>query len=124
MATEKRLIEANALAEHIKDLPTWWADDGGFYGGAMKYPEGMFIPEDIISSIKNAPTVDAVEVVHGRWNDFADKYDKSAKKHDFRCSVCNKRASMFVGGTEDWWDMWKPNYCPHCGAKMDGERRG
>lgn len=62
MATEQRLIDANALAEHIKDLPTWWADNGGFYGGAMKYPEGMFDPEDIISSIDNAPTVDAVPV--------------------------------------------------------------
>ena len=58
-----KLIDADALAKHIKDLPTWWADDGGVYpGGSMKYPDGMYYPEDIISSIDNAPTVDAVEV--------------------------------------------------------------
>lgn len=66
MSKEKRLIDANALAEHIKDLPTWWADDGGVYGKPMKYPDGMFDCEDVISSIEYAPTVDAVEVVRCR----------------------------------------------------------
>ena len=104
MANEKRLIDANAVKEKI-----WYGNSDP--SGLRQYASGF---------IDNAPTVDAVEVVHGRWQDFADKYDKSAKRHDFRCSVCNKLASNFVGGTEDWWDMWKPNYCPNCGAKMDG----
>lgn len=60
MSKEKRLIDANALAEHIKDLPTWWADDGDVYG--VRYPDGMFECEDVISSIEDAPTVDAVEI--------------------------------------------------------------
>ena len=127
MATEKRLIDANALDEHIKDLPTWWADDGGFYGGAMKYPEGMFIPEDIISSIENAPTVDAVEVVHGRWVNVGGDLHYSGVLYN--CSVCNK--VHFVNArhalvTLHYHDeiFNKPQYCPNCGAKMDGERRG
>ena len=60
MSKEKRLIDANALAEHIEDLPTWWADDGDVYG--VRYPDGMFECEDVISSIEDAPTVDAVEI--------------------------------------------------------------
>lgn len=52
-----RLIDANALLEHIKDLPTWWADGGGVYGQAMKYPEGMFDVDDVVASIENAPTL-------------------------------------------------------------------
>ena len=52
-----RPIDANALLEHIKGLPTWWADGGGVYGQAMKYPEGMFDVEDVVSSIENAPTL-------------------------------------------------------------------
>ena len=62
MSKEKRLIDANALKEHIEDLPTWWADGGGVYGKPMKYPEGMFDCEDIIGSIDDAPTVDVVEI--------------------------------------------------------------
>ena len=52
-----RLIDANALLEHIKGLPTWWADGGGIYGQAMKYPEGMFDVDDVVASIENAPTL-------------------------------------------------------------------
>lgn len=52
-----RLIDANALLEHIKDLPTWWDDGGGVYGQAMKYPEGMFDVDDVVASIENAPTL-------------------------------------------------------------------
>ena len=58
------VISRSALLEHVKDVPTWWADDGGVYpGGPYKYPDGMFYPEDIISSIENAPAVDAAP----RW---------------------------------------------------------
>lgn len=59
-----RLIDADALLLHIKDLPTWWADACGVYGRSMKYPEGMFDCEDVVSSIENTkPTVDAVPVI-------------------------------------------------------------
>ena len=49
-----RMVDADALLEHIKDLPTWWADGGGVYGQAMKYPEGMFDVDDVVASIENA----------------------------------------------------------------------
>ena len=62
-----RYIDADELKEHIKDLPTWWADSGGVYGQSMKYPEGMFDCEDILNSIDNHPTADVEEVKHGRW---------------------------------------------------------
>ena len=47
-----------------------------------------------------------VEVVHGRWID-AREYCG-----DYMCSNCDA-----LYGTN------KFNYCPNCGAKMDGERR-
>lgn len=63
----------------------------------------------VLSWINHAPTVDAVEVVHG-YN--VKDYDSA-----FQCSVC---------GWEDWdtmtGDTEKHNFCPNCGAKMDGER--
>ena len=77
----------------------------------------MMLPHngDIISSkeveqaIKDAPTVDAVEVVHGRW--VSDEGDVL-----FHCSECETQIST----SWDYDDLhW--NYCPNCGAEMDGD---
>ena len=84
MANEKRLIDAYALWAEFMD----YADTGIEFDG-----------EGVANAIANAPTVDAVEVVHGRWLE-----GKTLEK----CSICGKK------GFPDW------NYCPNCGAKMDG----
>ena len=53
-----------------------------------------------------APAADVVEVRHGEWLDggLSEK-----------CSICGHRV---------WWDNYgnlhNYNYCPNCGAKMDG----
>ena len=54
-----------------------------------------------------------VEAKQGVW------YGHNKKKHGdtcFYCSVCEKMA-MTDGYV---WEL--TNYCPYCGAKMDGER--
>lgn len=30
------------------------------------------------------------------------------------------KKNKFVGLDADVWADWKPDYCPNCGAKMDG----
>lgn len=55
--------------------------------------------------IDNAPTVDAVPVVHGVWAP-VNKIDPIS---GYRCSKCR----YIVG-----FDLTP--YCPNCGAKMDG----
>ena len=92
-------IDREALIAHIKDLPTWWADAGGVYGRSMKYPEGMFDCEDVISSVENAPPADVAPVVHGRKTNIGCVW---------LCSLCGKGLP------------YGANYCPNCGAKMDG----
>ena len=107
MANEKRLIDANALLEKMQ------------YRLPKNDAVAELINECVEISRKQvmiAPTVDAVEVVHGRWIN-----NGGHRKMDLYCSVCNRRASNFVGGYEDWWDLWFPKYCPNCGAKMDGD---
>ena len=101
-------IEREALIAHIKDLPTWWADAGGVYGRSMKYPEGMFDCEDIISSVENAPPADVKPVVHGRW----------IYKGDSDMWVCS-RCGRSVNADPEGIDL----YCYHCGAQMD-EKEG
>lgn len=96
-------IEREALIAHIKDLPTWWADAGGVYGRSMKYPEGMFDCEDVISSVENAPAADVAPVRHGHWIEDGD------------CQICSEC------GEEHCWDEYRAAYCDSCGAKMDGK---
>ena len=59
-----------------------------------------------LQSISDMPTADIAEVVHGEWETNSDRPDSLI------CSVC-----------KCGFDMWKHdphNYCPNCGARMDG----
>ena len=60
--------------------------------------------------IENFPTADVVPVVHGRWiskNDHGYEWV-------FVCSNCD-----YVDG---YPFNDRPNYCPNCGAKMNGKK--
>lgn len=90
-----RLIDANAL-------PVTTLTDGEYWTKDVVYKR----------DIDEAPTVDAVEVVHGEWTTIEDDYTGMTA---LECSECN----------EEWWFEDDPpikyyHYCPNCGAKMDG----
>ena len=112
MANEKRLIDANALLERLASSSESWAKN--IQAIRNWWPHAVGIKDNIVAVIKEAPTVDAVEVVHGRWVEkikderFGDEWDEIAL---YECSVCK---SEFVEGMGAW------RYCPNCGAKMDG----
>ena len=95
MVIVMRLINADQLSEAIWDnVPT-------------PYEEARWAKEDCLAEIEAAQTVDAVPVVHGRWETNSDRPDTLI------CSVC-----------KCGFDMWKHdphNYCPNCGSKMDLE---
>ena len=60
----------------------------------------------LADAVEEMPTVDAVEVRHGRW--------ECGKP----CPVCGE--NRFKGLDADIWADWEPPYCPNCGAKMNG----
>lgn len=62
-------------------------------------------PELYYRDIKELPAADVLEVVHGEW-----KLGKSGVV--YLCSCCGYAA--YPREEEEW------NYCPCCGAKMDG----
>ena len=100
MATEKRLIDAHALRQTMESNLYWGLDSDGA----------------ILDTIDEAPTVDAVEVVHGHWISLTD-----CSNAGVYCSVCHKKVWK-----EDYaWcnrkNKLRSNYCPNCGAKMDLE---
>jgi len=68
--------------------------------------------------IANAPSVNS-QPKTGYWiDDNENEIDARYGRHLYKCSECNEYADMFVGSTEDWWDIEKPNYCPNCGCRM------
>ena len=69
--------------------------------------DSEFANKDVWREIENAPTIDAVPVVHGEWIEISDDPLHGLKK----CSNCGELSCCLA------------NYCPDCGAKMDGERR-
>ena len=65
-----------------------------------------------------APTADVAEVKHGEWRKSQFVAHRGFYEvREFICSVCNKI-----------YEVKQPcnlmNYCPHCGAKMDGGKTG
>lgn len=60
-------------------------------------------------------TGEIAPVVHGRWEEVDDVWGDV----HYRCSACDYEWFL-EDGTPAENGM---NYCPHCGAKMDGERR-
>ena len=72
------------------------------YGTEDDYTRGYGAAIDAIDIIALKETADVQEVRHGRW-------EKSLFAQDFfRCSLCSAV-----------WNR-KFEYCPHCGARMDG----
>ena len=123
MATEKRLIDANALLLKLKKHHDLFIDA---WEGFSNLPEKDKARVDEISNciadVFNAPTVDAVEVVHGRWALVGG--DLHYNGYAVACTICNKAHFVHfkksLGGL-DLNELFElPNYCPNCGAKMDG----
>lgn len=101
MENKKRLIDANAL---IEDFEQAKANKG----------MGAVVASTLIRYVKRCTTVDAVEVVHGLWI-----IERSPIEAEFKCSECGY---SYIDA--DSYAKAEYNYCPNCGAKMDGERKG
>ena len=84
-----RPIDADALFAEFENV--------GWYNNADRDE----IAEPLILQ---APTIDAVSVVHGEWK-------VSCK--DSVCSVCGKDEAEFICGTEDWYGYGLSNFCPN-----------
>ena len=90
------LISRNALVENYER----------FLARASIDPIIRAFMTSVLCTVENAPAVDAAPVRHGRWIHDTNNL--------FGCSECMERDTMsFRRGLK--------NYCPNCGAKMDGD---
>lgn len=104
MESKDRLIYANELIEEIDDIIENINFSSPYQNDNHLIVEGLERARDCVL---DACTVDAVEVVHGRW------IHDNPWLYGFECDQCGKWL-LPEGGTADM------NYCPNCGARMDG----
>ena len=97
---EQRLIDANALID-------WLTRATGFRTNCDDCTDIDCLNCIIEEAIKNAPTIEAKPVVHGRWEEASDG-------DGIVCPFCRTDFCTIIYDTEYF------NYCPNCGAKMDG----
>ena len=88
-----KLIDADALWTDIMMLP---------------HNGDMISSEEVEQAIKDAPAVEAVEVVHSSWG---EGIFNTKGEYEEQCLNC-KMFSSACGC----------DYCPNCGAKMDGRK--
>ena len=105
MANEKRLVNAEAIARKLKyahctdcnvvrqiQCSACWVND--------------------VLELLEGDSVDAVEVVHGRWIEHEGAEEENGLLiSNYECSACHS------------WERNESYCCPNCGAKMDGERK-
>ena len=85
----------------------------------MRRPENSVAQNRMLSIIQmdmlKLPAADVVPVVRGRWEKEPSSYWRwtssgavAVTRTTYRCGLCGRGTAV------------KSNYCPHCGAKMDG----
>ncbi len=102
-----------AILEERDKIPRT-IDKERYIPNPQPYHDGNFMRGGIrkaLRIIEQAPVVDAVPVVHGRWESCYEDWRHQLEGN--KCSVC---------GYEYYGNLF--NYCPNCGAKMDGGGEG
>ena len=102
---EKEYIEREAIEKAFaEEIHTNYLDD---------YAKGF---QASLLAIMSIPSADVEPVHHGHW---IAEYDCGyITPH---CSECGETA---LTKEETMYDYVYSSYCPHCGAKMDGDTNG
>lgn len=98
-----KYINREELVEWLKRIPLKDLSDGR---GLCR----IIMEEDFKRAIRTIPAgtiIDVDPVVHGRW-----------EPGNPICPVCG--GNKFKDLDADIWSDWMPDFCPNCGAKMDG----
>ena len=73
----------------------------------------------IKEAIAKTPTLTYADLVpHGRWVEQDERYFSPGGNPIFSCSLCSHK--VFDKRIYRWEETPSYNYCPNCGAKMDG----
>ena len=110
MGTE-RGISVKKLIELDAAIKVTWKDTG--------YTDPLNVMTAIRDRLKTLPTVDAVPVRHGQW---IIKDNPGTGWYRVTCSECGEDVTStapVIGFFPNCKVIW--NFCPDCGAVMDGK---
>ena len=99
-----RLIDVNDFLAKLKERHEYIMQDPEV-SKRMKWCEAVHYGATT-AIIEKMPTIEATPAVHGRWEWIEDSTNN--------CSACG-HTTFFYPCLET-----VPNFCPNCGAKMDG----
>lgn len=108
-----RYIDADILLEELRisgekeGIKAYDMANREIFDACVKYNHGQYCYITAQEIVKTIPTADVVEVKHGYWIVDDDITE---------CSNCHKEYVTARGMLQ----LKVFDYCPHCGAKMDG----
>lgn len=87
--------------------------------GACRSPAQNRLLDEIRNKIRRVPSADAAPVVYAQWEE-ADWREYDAQSGE---TICYPNAAIACTDCRCAFKkdaLWSGNYCPNCGAKMDG----
>lgn len=113
-------IKREAAMDIFGDVPMWRG-----YGGPYRWEVHCALVGTVKlvkEEISKIPAADVAPVVHGEW-ETVDWLEYDAQSCEtIRCPeegiACTRCRYVFKKDA-----LWKRNYCPNCGARMDEEER-
>ena len=103
---EGKMMDAISRSAVLEELYKFQLSDD-----CMEHEWAIQAEDDVakytLKAIKNAPALDVAPVVHARWQ-------------DHNCTNCFAMC-VTARSPQGWLINIETPYCPHCGARMDGE---
>lgn len=114
--TEELMLAMNAGARAIENTKRY---HGAVYIKDLHSDNSQEIPyllaAKVLREVSDAPAADVAPVVHGLWERepssswrWTPSGAVAVTRTTYRCGLCGRGTAV------------KSNYCPNCGAKMDG----
>ena len=109
MSQKDDTISRQAAIDALKGLPTWWADEGGYYGGAQPPMVALLDPEDAVSAIENLPSAQLEQKIGKfiRWMEKREEPKYISYTPHCKCSLCENE--LLIENIK---------YCYMCGARL------
>ena len=111
-----------AEKECIEREAAYKACEAYFSGVCVYDVSASEVINDFENVIEAVPTADVAPVRHGHW---IRPDVPNTRSYKWQCSECGQTAYwLHYGNRGNKNIICKYNYCPNCGAKMDGDTNG